>query len=112
MWSWWVLSMIRKNLHACSTTCANSQGNYQAISTKCLVRHKAEKEARWIKINKKKEKTKEMIKTNSKSERLSKEPDEVNSDLDMENNDWARSPSASPLSLVGDLECPDNKNRW
>jgi len=26
-----------------TATCANCQGNYQATSTKCLVRHKAEK---------------------------------------------------------------------
>lgn len=91
---------------------ANCQGNHQATSTQCPVRHKAEKEARKMRNNKKEKKIKEVIETHSEPERLSKEPEEVNADLDMENNDWARNPPALSLSSIGDLECPDNENCW
>ena len=95
-----------------TATCANCQGNHQATSTKCPVRHKAEKEARRMRSNKKEQKTKEVIEIHSEPERPSEEPEEVNPDLDMENNDWAGSPPASPLSSIRDYECLDNKNRW
>lgn len=53
-----------------------------------------------------------VVEPQSESERLSEEPEEVNPDLDMENNDWAGSLPASPLSSVEDLECLDNEGRW
>lgn len=61
--------------------------------------------------NKKEKNTKKMIKTDSKLERLNKKSQKVNSDLDMKNNDWAKNFLALMLSLIENLECPDNDNR-
>ena len=70
-----------------TATCANCQGNHQATSTKSLVRHKAEKDARRMRSNKKEEKAKKAMESQTDLEKLSKEPEEVNPDLDIENND-------------------------
>ncbi len=65
-----------------------------------------------MRSNKKEEKAKKAIESQSDPERSSEEPEEVNPDLDMENNDWAGSLPASPLSSIQDLECPDNEDSW
>ena len=92
-------------------TCANCQGNHQATSTKCPVRHKAEKDARRMKENKKEGKAKEVIEPENEIERASEESEEMSHDLDMENgNDWAKSLPASPLSVIEDPECADKGN--
>ena len=45
-------------------------------------------------------------------ERPSEDPEEVNPDLDVENNDWARSLPILPLSSIEDSESPDASNFW
>lgn len=86
-----------------TATCGNCQGNHQATSTKCPVRHKVEREARKMKNN---IKTGQSEKQPAKSERPSEDPKNANPDLDMDKNDWARSP-ASPLSSIEDPESLD-----
>ncbi len=93
-------------------TCANCQGIYQATSIKCPISHKAKKKARRAKSSKKKKRVDKTVEQQSESERLNEEPKEVNPNLDIENNDWVGSPSASLLSSVEDLKFPDNKGRW
>lgn len=92
--------------------CANCKGNHQATSTKYLVRHKAEKDAKKIRNNKKEEKAKKVMEPQHELERLSEEPEGANPDQDIENNDWGESLPASPLSSIEDLECPDVENGW
>ena len=71
-----------------TATCANCQGNHQAISVKCPVRHKAKKEAKKRKEDKNKEKVDEAPEyQNEGKEKPSEEPDEENLDLLMENDD-------------------------
>ena len=95
-----------------TAACANCQGNHQATSVKCPVRHKAEKEARKRKDGKKKEKVDGAPEhQDEEREKPGEGSDEENLDLVMENDDWAKS-LASPLSSVGDLESPDSAKIW
>lgn len=64
-----------------------------------------------MKSSKKEEKVNKAIELQSKAEKPDEESEEVNPDLDMENNDWAKSP-ASPLSSFKDSEGFDSKKRW
>ena len=89
-----------------TATCANCQGNHQATSVKCPVRHKAEKE------DKNKEKVDQAPEHQDEGrEKPREEPNEENLDLPMENDDWAGSPTL-PLSSIGDLKCSDSANNW
>lgn len=112
--------------------CANCKSRHQARSGKFPARQRAEKETRRKKSGKVGD-TMNAISTNPSDkagenfgtketeqkearlrlgEKSTPDLDDENTDLDIENTDWARSP-ASPLSpLSGDIECPDTENCW
>ena len=94
-----------------TATCGNCQGNHQAISTKCLIRQKAEKEARKMKNKLKEGKSSQSEGPPAESERPSEDLEEENPDLDMDNDDGAGSP-ASLLSSTEDPKSPDAASSW
>ena len=93
-------------------TCTNCQGNHQATSIKCLIRQKAKKEAKRIRGSRIKEKINKIMEPQIDLERPSKDPEEVNPDLDIENNNWAESLPTSPLSSIEDPKNLDALNFW
>ena len=94
-----------------TATCRNCQGSHQANSTKCLMRQKAEREARKMKNNSEGRKTSELEELPSEFEKPSKDLEEANPDLDMDNDDWAKSP-ASPFSSMEDPQSLDVGKIW
>ncbi len=95
-----------------TATCANCQGNHQEISVKCSVRHKAEKEVRKKKDDKRMKKMDKVSEKNVADGRLTDNLDKENLDLVMENDDWAASPAASALSFYDENEGPNSADKW
>lgn len=101
---------IGKSCTHVTVRCANCEGNYQATSTRCIARQKAEKEARKRKIEKDNEKAVETPEQHDPpTEEPREEPKEIEVDMDLEN--WAGSP-LPPLSSIGEAECQDPKHPW
>lgn len=92
-------------------TYGNCQGNYQAISTKCLIRQKAEREARKMKNKLKEGKSSQPEGPPAESERSSEDLEEENPDLDIDTDDGAGSP-VSLLSSIEDPKSPDVASNW
>ncbi len=67
---------------------AFSFGFLDFSSIKCLIRHKAKKDAKKIKNNKTEEKAKKVVEPQYKLERLNEELEGGNPNQDLENNDW------------------------
>ena len=85
-----------------------SDSNYQATYIKCPIRHKAKREAKKIKSNRKGENLAKAIEhQNDERER----PEEISPDLDMENDEWVKSPTLL-LSSIEDSKCVDSENQW
>lgn len=84
-----------------TAACANCKGNHQATSAKCPARQKAKREAKKIKSDKTEKKGgKAPEQHNEVGENPLEEAEEGEIDMDMENNDRAKSPT-SPLSNCG-----------